>query len=623
MKKLSTIILLFTLSIADCFATKYYVCDNAPGSHPSCIPGNDSNSGLSPSTPWKTYAKAIATINSANGGDSILFARGGAWDVSLGIIANYTHNKYNPIFIGDYTAPWASGYVKKPIIRNLSGHALWFNDSGGSCKHDEGYVLKNINLVGGGGAFGILLANDVDYLLIDSCTVDSFATGIQASTVFAPMSPGANMRYQNISIKNCTIKNNSGQGYLGAIDTLVIEGCYFKNNGYTSAVLYHNIYLAQAPSNTMTIYSNVIRGNECYQSGVVGGKATSVSLVGHGLYNGILIENNYIHEDTSSGAGAWGIGIGPGYPSTTECMKQVIIRGNKVVNTGGTGITIGSCPRAIIENNVVITHKPNYSMAIVVGANSVESVDSINTKIIVRNNSILLENIFNDCYGIWFRTEGVDHICVNNIISINGQSVAAAASSFFYLTLPVSSFSVVSNNLGYSLGNVKWRNGGTLAAWQATTTLDANSILGNPLFASTSMTATNLALSSSLSPAVNAGHSTLSTVKDINNVTRTLPDIGAYEFVSVTTDISSKVSSNLTEMHLYPIPANNYIKIEIDNFSEGSKVQLINLSGSVVLEDFIAFNNNEINTSLIASGLYVLRVINKSKTSESKIVIQH
>ena len=58
-------------------AATYYVCECAAGADEDCIPGDDANSGSSPTEPWRTYEMARSQFNSLAAGDAIRFCRGG------------------------------------------------------------------------------------------------------------------------------------------------------------------------------------------------------------------------------------------------------------------------------------------------------------------------------------------------------------------------------------------------------------------------------------------------------------------------------------------------------------------------------------------------------------------
>lgn len=82
--------------------------------------GNDTNSGFSPETPWKTIAK----VNSSgfNPGDQILFKRGEAWREKLVVPSSGSSN--NPIVFSAY------GSGNKPTIVGSDAITIWTNIGG-------------------------------------------------------------------------------------------------------------------------------------------------------------------------------------------------------------------------------------------------------------------------------------------------------------------------------------------------------------------------------------------------------------------------------------------------------------------------------------------------------------
>jgi Abnormal spindle-like microcephaly-assoc'd, ASPM-SPD-2-Hydin len=76
---------------ASCSGTTYYVSNS----------GNDSNSGVSTSSPWKTVAHVVASEPSLRAGDCVLFQRGGIWSEQL-TISNVHGTQTNPITFGNY-----------------------------------------------------------------------------------------------------------------------------------------------------------------------------------------------------------------------------------------------------------------------------------------------------------------------------------------------------------------------------------------------------------------------------------------------------------------------------------------------------------------------------------------
>ncbi len=105
----NALIIAFLLFSAIASATDYYISSS----------GNDTNNGLSASTPWKTIAKVNASSSTLKPGDRILFNRG---DVFYGTITiTKSGSAGNPIYIGAY------GAGAKPIITGFITVSAWTN----------------------------------------------------------------------------------------------------------------------------------------------------------------------------------------------------------------------------------------------------------------------------------------------------------------------------------------------------------------------------------------------------------------------------------------------------------------------------------------------------------------
>jgi hypothetical protein len=115
--------------------------------------GNDSNSGTSTATPWKTLAKVMSAARNLKPGDQILLKRGEIWRERLIIdnVANGTASA--PIVFGAY------GSGDKPVISagvNLGGTSQWTESSANiwktgtiaSASHDIGMVNWGPGLYG-------------------------------------------------------------------------------------------------------------------------------------------------------------------------------------------------------------------------------------------------------------------------------------------------------------------------------------------------------------------------------------------------------------------------------------------------------------------------------------------
>jgi hypothetical protein len=362
MRKLIAVLFLSCLFSAPSFAQNYYVCNN----------GDNTNAGTT-EQPWATFDYAVAKFRAIAAGDSVLFCRGGTFTSSHLGISNMNCRADTPCTLGDY------GEGPLPVINGSTLGAINFQD-GGNADHDEGYVVKNLNIKGTGGAgYGFFIYNDVDYLTIDNVTIDGFNVGIYSAKGNVP-NAGADQKNDFLTIKNSTIINNPGQGFLGGGENFIIENNKFINNGFGEKIRNHNIYITQG--------SGRIDGNELYQSALIAGKCEGVSLVVHGVVDGLSIKNNWIHEDLGAAAPTcWGLSVDPGY-TTEESFNNVTISGNRIDNVGNRSIGCASCTNTWIIGNT-ITHEQDFgATAIVVPVRAEDSVKS--AKVLIGGNDITL-----------------------------------------------------------------------------------------------------------------------------------------------------------------------------------------------------------------------------------------
>jgi hypothetical protein len=371
MRKLIAVLFLSCLFSSASYAQNYYVCNN--GTDSTTLTAEGIQQGTTPELPWATYDYAIAKFRTIAAGDSVLFCRGGSFTSSHLGISNMNCTAASPCTLGDY------GEGQLPIINGSSLGAINFQD-GGNADHDEGYVVKNLNIKGTGGAgYGFFIYNDVDYLTIDGVTIDGFNVGIYSAKGNVP-NAGADQKNDFLTIKNSTIINNPGQGWLGGGENFVIENNKFINNGFGEKIRNHNIYVTQG--------SGRIEGNELYQSALIAGKCEGVSLVVHGVVDGMVIKNNWVHEDIGGAAPTcWGISVDPAYASE-EYFNNVVISGNRIENVGNRSIGCASCTHTWIIDNIIVHAQDFGATAISAPVRPEDSVKS--SKVLIGGNDITL-----------------------------------------------------------------------------------------------------------------------------------------------------------------------------------------------------------------------------------------
>jgi len=494
--------------------TIYYACDCGSGADKDCAAGKDSNDGKSPSTPWQTFEKARSQFASLKAGDRIEFCQGGSFtEGASNSFVNKNCRAGNRCVVTSYKAPWASGDEGRPVIHAPSGaNGIDFTDANET--HEEGYVFAGIELAGGGMNWGFFFYNDVSDVLVCNVAVHDFEIGLHTAG-------GNNVATHNerIVVRNSTITNNNGQGFLGCDNGLDIENNHFENNGSARAILNHNIYLSGGGNGVSGV---TIRGNELYKSTFTSGKCTGTSLVAHGLIDNMLIENNYVHEDKGTvDAGCWGIAIVPGY-SSKELFTNITLRGNTVVNMGNTSLGVAACQKCTIENNVVINQQSNNYNSILAPASDEGSEDAKNDQITIRSNSVLIDG----GQGIGVVQEGKGNIIVNNAVYDSGAGNGGVAC--FNFDQPATSYTAIDHNVCFTNGKGEWVVGqGTLDTWSKKTGFDQHSMLADPKYKS--MASPWDLTPATGSPLLNIADATNCPTTNITGSARTsTPNIGAY-----------------------------------------------------------------------------------------------
>jgi len=417
----------------------YYVSDCDTGADIDCVPGDDSNDGLSPATAWRTYDRAQDQFGQLNPGDSIRFAKGGS-HVTAGsnLWINYNSIVTSPVTVYDYQPTWGSGDEGQPIIlQNQANHVFNFSVPGDATVQ-KGYTFKNLDIQCTVAAKAFFIYDDVDDVLIDNVNIEGCSTGVHTahSGICSGSAPDCNGVNDRLTIRNSTIANNSNMGFLGVADDLVIENNTFSNNG-AGTVFNHNIYIAGGNNGRVsgnTLYKNALDDN---------GICRGTSFVVHGVVDGLLIEDNIVHEDIGkAGYGCWGIAVGPGY-STVESYTNMTIRGNQIHDVGNVAIGVAACDSCVIENNTV-THNQAYSTVAIKAPESQRAADDIMmTAVQIRNNTIHIGSASSGGVGIRLGGEGINHQVTNNIIQYDGIDSFRC----FDFNLPLGSYDDINYNI--------------------------------------------------------------------------------------------------------------------------------------------------------------------------------
>lgn len=491
----------------------HYFCDCGPGADTSCVPGDDAADGLSPSSARRSYEAARRTFSTMAAGDVVALCRGGSF--AAGADSHWVNAACRadaPCTLRSYTAP-ASAVDARPILTARAGqHGLSLED-GGNADHEEGYVFAELQLIGSGSGFGVFFYNDIDD--VDVCDVDisRFDVAFHVAGSNPPATPASDARNDRISLRASHIHDNAGQGYLGGCSDGLIEGTRFTNNGFGRAVFNHNIYLSSPSGGAVGMR---VVGNTLHRSTLVAGRCAGVSLVVHGHYDDLVIEDNHIHEDLgAAGDGCWGIAIDGGY-SSAEVFRRVVVRRNTIENVGNVSIGLGSCIDCVVENNVVIQWQGLGGAGVVAPDRPTASGDAVMTNLLVRNNSV---SFGTSGTGVVV-TEGVGHSIVSNAIELHGPS-----STCFDLASPLTG-TTSDYNACYRASGGSWASGARSLTSLRSAGLETASVEStSPFFVDPrrELRATGTVLRDSGDPTRSARDDHTGAARD------TRPDVGAYE----------------------------------------------------------------------------------------------
>jgi len=541
-----------------CFGTQtagtaYYFCDckttGAAGLPPSgqqpqsgCTAGSDAANGLTPATAKQTYGAAQALFGSLGPDDRILFCNGGVVDDTGASSTNWVNtgvSAAHPIIVGTYDAAWGGGGVRPVILNALGTYA--FNLTG-SDTPKGGYVFAGLDVEGIGK--DPAACADSPPCGANPCPFEAFFAYNQVNDVTIcdvkmawhcigmEMAGGNNNSDDNqrFTIRNSTIVNNDAQGFLGSGSNLLIDSSFFDYNGKKDANLDHHIYYSSGIST-----GSVISNNELYRNAPVsGGGCAGVALVTHGIFDGLTIVGNWIHEPPGTAlGGCYGIGIMPGYTSAEMFAHAFVLR-NFIQDVGGSAVEMEACHNCSVEGNIFTASATSAMEAVTLTGGSVGTGDWTNDTISVQGNTAYGA-------GVQFReSDTAANISFGDNVTYRTESGTV---NCFDHQLSTASYTKMDRNWCYapSAGTLRWNATGTqsLATWQGATGFDSNSTSGtDPKFASPTVTGTLTTIAAAFKPQSAsglraAGSSVYVTTTDFGGGTRPNPPaIGAMEFTS-------------------------------------------------------------------------------------------
>jgi len=382
------------------------------------------------------------------------------------------------------------------------------------------------------------------------------------------------------------------------------------DNNFTGSGFCHGIYLGGHGER------GIVRRNIFSRNSTVSGVCTGGNLTVHGQWDGLLIENNTILQDTSAG-GCYGLSLRPGYTSA-EWIRNLVVRGNTVVNAGYMGIAVASAPGAVIENNVVVNTRATNQTAIKVPSDEPEGADAVDSGATVRNNSVYFARAANGSAGISTRTGAGGGVSVVSNMVYFGAGSTASHSCFSHGDR--SRYRAFDNSLCYDeSGSGTWSSDyGTLAAAQAAG-FDANGLSSAPQLTATPSEANGWSMApDSSSPAIDAGHPTLSALADITGRPRDgTPDIGAWEYGS-----TMRVRHATCSPGPSPSSGGSRTRLVVETGNRRANVRIHDMLGRQCVSLPSVASGDALDITALADGVYLLKVQTGGRSVVWKLPVQ-
>ncbi|MCB0518465.1 MAG: hypothetical protein KDD27_05985, partial [Saprospiraceae bacterium] len=495
----------------------------------------------------------------------------------------------------------------------------------------------------------IIKLNGADYVIIDGSnngsssrdlTISNTTTSTSGNAVLWLSSPATGNGSNNNTVKNCIIEGNSSTttysgAYVGGNATISITaaGTELNNNNTFDNNLFRKTqyglalfgFAANSPDQNNVVSNNnfgtavagegfsllainadrqdglVVAGNEVQNVA----NATNTSSTPFGgirlldFKNG-LCYNNYIHDLSYTGSSTpkiYGIAVTSTTYTTVGNPSNAQVYNNMVSNITSTGIS-GVWNMTGILASAGYGDKYYY--------NSVHLSGQLN------NSSSGLSAAFANGDGnIGSACTNID--VRNNIFNVTGSSLGGNVWAY-YTTATTLAGSTLDYNLLRCAGTGATNNTGrfngtnytTLAAWQAATSMDANSLDIEPIFVSMS----DLHLATANNPLLDgAGTPIAGVTLDIDGDTRdaSTPDIGADEFTSTAAPCAGTPDPGNTLTTANPVCPNENFTLSLSNSplpGTGFTYQWQSSPDNVTYTDITGETNPTLTTSQTAATWY-------------------
>ena len=395
---------------------------------------------------------------------------------------------------------------------------------------------KSTRIVTSAVAAATFLINNASYIKVQNLTINN--TNTSSPVGFAGVSAGSSNTMRGITVKRCNINipiqtGTSSTGN-GIIFTGTSNGTGFSNCGADSTVIDSNVVTGGGYA--ITHYGSQ---NAAYNRGVMirGNTLNNINYMGiyaYYNYNPMVVNNNTINLQGQN-YGYYGIYFNNNQSNNATVSHELI--GNRINNFGGYGIycyyPINSAAAAKVKlyNNVVIggtgSTYPGYYGIYLYQASASYLAD------VYHNTSIMNGSVTSTSYSAFYNTGSTLTNVKNNIFVAN----APTYTPMYLATNPGTSnvnYNIYYNSSNPTTGTLGYRNGifFTPANYLTTSAGGDSSFNLNPPF----IGGGNYNLTNGCLRGVNL---TADVPNDIAGTTRSMtPNIGAYEAISTTLDIS-------------------------------------------------------------------------------------
>lgn len=555
--------------------------------------GDNSNSGTSPAQAWQTINFA-AQNTAIQPGDTVQIMQG-------------TYNEQINITI---SGEGIGGIPYFIIFKNYN---------------NENVILSGANLP----AYGYIMnMNDVHHLIISGLKFQDYQ---QQDAIGIKITDCLHIQIRDNEFSNIDFAPNA----VGQIPS---------ENDNSQPI----IVLGTNPDNAYPTQGIEIIGNSVHDCET--GFSEAISINGH--VDGFEIAQNYVYNNTNIGIVAIGFEGECSNPENDQAINGHIhhnkVHDNPSAYAECAGIYLDGAAQIVVENNTLY----NNNYGIEVGCENNGGISGANA-----NNNIIRNNlIYNNTYtgialgGYDYPTTGfVEYTIISNNTMYNNDTDNNYAGE---MTISYTKNSIIQNNIFYATNSdkvlfysdnqgtgmqvnynlfyttsgsndivIEW-NGteyNSFVSYQNGTSMDANSIFTDPLFADNSISNPNLHLTSN-SPAIEAGSPDLSYIYDSKDmdgedrINSNFVDIGTDEYYATTSVADISASNNIK---CFPNPTTGLINFET-NGQIISKISLFDISGKQITFEKIA--DKKLDLSNVPIGIYIIKIKTNERTLISRIV---